>query len=282
MSESTLNLSIDDLRSETGAFLGWGRDKTKWSSRKQDDIKACVETALRKFYFQAQPDPRDPNHKWTFLRPVADITLAISTDTTSLDHGYPVAALATLPDDFGGFEGEASVSQVGLSGGFWPLKIVSEEMIRVKYAAFPVISGRPVAIAERQVRGTNINRSNRSDLVVYPLPDNPYTLHVPYYILPNYLTSDYPYPYGGAAHAETMKAACRAAAELFMDNSPGPENANYSQCLKASIQYDRRHQPKSLGINSDTSDMIGMWRGHWPDGLWHPLGIGFLSEATYG
>jgi len=270
MAESTLNLPITELNSEVASFLGWGRDSTKWDVRKKEDIRACVETCLRKFYFQAQPDPRDSNHNWTFLKPVATITLPLASAT------------ADLPDDFGGFEGEVTVSQSGVSGGFWPLKLVSEEMIRVKYAAFPSITGRPVAAAESQIKGTSTLKSNRSQLYVYPIPDNQYDLHVPYYILPNFLTTANPYPYGGAAHAETMKAGARAAAELFLDGVHGSENANYMQCLSASIQYDRRHQPKSLGINSDMSDFLNQRRwGHWPDGLWHPLGIGYLSTAYY-
>lgn len=279
MPESTLNLALTDLSAEAGTFLGWGRDASAWDARKAAEVKALVGSALRKFYFQAQADPRDANHNWTFMKPVAQLTLPQGTPS-----GQPPTTLPyiDLPDDFGGFEGEVTVSRDGLSGGFWPLKLVSEEMIRVKYAAFPSISGRPVAAAEWQVRGTAADRSNRSRLVVYPVPDADYTLMVPYYILPDFLTTANPYPYGGAAHAETMKAAVRAAAELYLDGSPGPEAANYQQCLAASVQYDRRHQPKSLGINSDMSDFLNQRKfGNWPNGLWHPLGIGFLGEAHY-
>ncbi len=267
--ESTLNLSMTDLLGEGGAFLGWGRDATKWTDKKAADIKACGQTMLRKFYFQALLDPRDSSHNWTFLKPVADIPLPSGESTVP------------LPDDFGGFEGMVTVSQDGLAGGFWPVKLVSEEMIRVQYAQAPTMTGRPIVAAEQQIKGMGPTRSNRSQLYIYPVPDADYTLHVAYYILPDYLTIANPYPYGGAAHAETMKAGMRAAAELFLDNLPGPENANYMQCLGASIAYDRRHQPKSLGVNVDRSDWMNRRRGHWPDGLWTRFGIGFLSEASY-
>lgn len=268
--ESTLNLSVTDLTGEVGSFLGWGRDATRWTANKAKDVQECVASCLRKFYFQAILDPRDSSHNWTFIKPVADIPLVTGSQN------------AALPDDFGGFEGQISVSQTGVSGGFWPLRLTSEESIRVQYAAFPSISGRPVSAAEEQIKGTSPQRSNRSRLLIYPLPDHDYVLHVPYYILPDYLTIANPYPYGGAAHAETMKAGARAAAELFLDNLPGPENGNYMQCLAASIQYDRRHQPKSLGVNSDMSDWLNSDRvGRWPEGLWHPLGIGFLGQSTY-
>lgn len=261
---------MTDLLGEGGAFLGWGRDTTKWTEKKAQDVKACGQTMLRKFYFQALLDPRDSSHNWTFLKPVADIPI--------LSGG----ATAALPDDFGGFEGKVTVSQTGVTGGFWPVNLVSEEMIRVQYAAAPTYTGRPLVAAEQQIKGTSPTRSNRSQLIVFPTPDVDYVLHVPYYILPDYLTVTNPYPYGGAAHAETMKAGMRAAAELFLDNMPGPEAANYMQCLAASIAYDRRHQPKTLGVNTDRSDRRGRWRGgSWPRGLWEMQGIGFLDTASY-
>lgn len=269
MAESTLNMPMSDLTGEVGAYLGWGRDSDGWTSSKATEIKACTGTMLRKFYFQAV-DRNGTSHNWTFLKPVATIELPLGHTT------------APLPDDFGGFEGRVTVSQVGLSGGFWPLPLIAEEQIRVKYAAQPAITGRPIAAAEQQVKGTTPTRSNRSQLLVYPIPDNAYVLQVPYYILPDYLTVLNPWAYGGAAHAETMKAGARSAAELYLDNAPGSETANYMQCLQASIQYDRRHQPKSLGINRDSSDyLMGGRLTNWPNGLWHPLGIGFLNEASY-
>lgn len=270
MPESTLNLSLAELNSEVASFLGWGRDSTKWDARKKQDIEACMASCLRKFYFQSQPDPRDSNHNWSFMKPVATFPILEGSAT------------APLPDDFGGFEGMVTMTRNGQSGGYWPLKLVSEEMIRVRYAATNVdLSGRPIVAAERQIKGTGLTKSNRAEMYVFPVPDQDYNLSVPYYILPNFLTTANPYPYGGAAHAETMKAGARAAAELFLDGTQGPENANYMQCLAASIQYDRRHQPKSLGMNSDMSDYRANGSNRWPQGLWHPLGIGFLDEASY-
>lgn len=269
MAESTLNLKWADLLSEGGDFMGWGRDAAGWDERQQSQLDSAMKSGMRKFFFQAQLSPRDPVHGWTFLKPVADVAVASGVAT------------AALPDDFGGFEGRVTVTQAGSSGGFWPVKQVDEEAIRALYAAVADISGKPQKFAEEQVRGTTATASNRSRLLVYPVPDAAYTFRVPYYILPNYLSTANPYPYGGAAHAETMKAAVRSALELYMDNEPGSETANYMQCLAASIQYDRRHEPKSLGPNYDPSDSLAGRRGPWPEGVWHPLGIGYLGTASY-
>lgn len=269
--ESTLSLNVDALKAEAGSFLGWGRGavygETTWDDSQERDLKSCVETMLRRFYFQATADPRDMAHKWTFLQPVATVAL------TSGEQSAP------LPDDFGGFEGIATVSTT-TSAAFWPVRQISEEMIRSRYALSTSIAGRPLFIAERQIKGTTPLRSNRSELYVYPEPDADYTISVAYCILPNYLTAANPYPYGGAAHAETMKAGIRAAAELLFDNEPGPESANYMQALASSIAYDRRHQPKTLGLNTDPGVFHGN-RAGWPTGLWEPLGIGYLGGFTY-
>lgn len=271
MAESTLNLTWDDLKAEVGGYLGWGRTSTVWGTRKSEEIKRIVESALRKFYFQAQARPSDAVYGWTFLKPVADIQLLTGTAT------------ADLPDDFGGFVGLATVAMEGAAGGYSPLEQRHDEQIRVLYASALTASGRPMFYAEKQVRGTTTQGSNRPQLYIYPLPDRDYVVSIAYYILPNYLTTSHPYPYGGAAHAETMKAAVRAQAELYLDNKEGVETANYRQCLASSITYDRRHQPKTFGRNYDPSDWMLHRRsgGPWPDGLWHPLGIGYLGSASY-
>jgi hypothetical protein len=248
--ESTLALKLTDLQGEVGWFLGWGRgpdnDEEAWTPAKQRDIKSCVETCLRNIYFQASVDPRDTAYQWSFLRPAADIPFLTGTRSSH------------LPDDFGGFEGEFAVSRVTSPQGglFMPVPIVSEAQLDERYAMVPSATGRPIMAAERILKGTTATRSSRSELYVYPQATEDYTLRVRYSILPDYLTSLNPFPYGGAAHAETFKAAARAAAELFLDNQPGPENANYLRALAASINYDRRHQPKTLGKNYDRSD----WR----------------------
>lgn len=270
MAESNLNLKVTDLRGEVGRFLGWGRDAARWSASKLEEIDTLVSSSLRKFYFQAQLNPQDGAHQWTFLKPVADIVLTIGAET------------AVLPDDFGGFDGVGVVRSGDQSSGFWPIRQGDDRQIRSQYAASGSVTGRPVRFAEEQIKGTTLTKSNRSRLLVYPVPDAEYTISVAYSILPDYLTAANPYPYGGAAHAETMKAGARAAAEVYLDGKADVESANYLQCLSASIQYDRRHQPKTLGVNTDRSDYLAMRGRSWPDGLWSVLGIGFLGEASYG
>lgn len=272
MPEPTLNLSRTDYRSIIGNYLGWGRAPAGWDEDQVLDVDDLLESAQRKFYFSAQL-PKEPVYGWTFLKPVASIPLITNQDAVD------------LPADFAGFEGQGTLALAGQGGGFWPINQVHEEHLRALYKAAPTSTGRPIYYADLAVKGTGPQASNRCQVQVYPLPDNDYVLTVPYYFAPEALTAARPFPHGGAVHAETMKAACGAVAELYKDKLVGTENQNYLQLLSASISYDRRHQPKTLGPNTDSSD----WRMHrrfggraWPEGLWHPLGIGVIGRASYG
>ncbi len=249
MAESPLTLKVTDLQGEAGYVMGWGRGPDngdeEWDARKLRDI---LHTPL----------------VIPLLRPSADIAFDSGTRSSS------------LPDDFGGFEGEIAVSLTG-SGAYMPIKLTNEGMIDANYTMFPTTTGRPLMAAERVLKGTTANKSSRSELFVWPQADQDYTLRVAYYILPNYLTSANPYPYGGAAHAETFKAAVRAAAEMILDGDPGPEMQNYMARLAASIAYDRRHQPKTLGQNIDRSTYR---RNAYPG--WYPQSLlGYLGPITY-
>lgn len=271
MSEPTLNLNRTAHRGEIADYLGWGLTATDWDDEQVLRVDNLLKSAQRKFYFHAQLKPDDPVHVWTFLKPVGRIQLTAGLPT------------ASVPDDFGGFEGLGTISLDGTSSGYWPIQQYAEEQIRAAYAGAPTAGGRPLMYAEQQVKGTYPAGSERHRCWVYPLPDQNYVLSAPYRILADAITASRPFPYGGAAHAETMLAACRAVAELYQDKLVGTENQNYLQLLSASISTDRLHQPKTLGLNRDMSDWFqhNRWGGRWPDGLWHPLGIGWLGTASY-
>ena len=71
---------------------------------------------------------------------------------------------------------------------------------------------------------------------------------------PDTLTTTFPYHMGGAEHAETVKAACIAAAELHLDDKKGPRWDYFMECLLTSVNIDRRNKPQNLGLNLDRSD----------------------------
>ena len=53
--------------------------------------------------------------------------------------------------------------------------------------------------------------------------------------MPDYLSTPFPYAYGGAEHAETILESCLAVAELRLDDMAGPHNQQFMARLAASI-----------------------------------------------
>jgi hypothetical protein len=100
---------------------------------------------------------------------------------------------------------------------------------------------------------------------VWPFADEDYTVEFTYYLIPDALSGAAPYAYGGAAHAETILASCKAAAERDLDDiTDGPQMRNFRERLAASVAHDRRFKPQHLGYNADRSDRRG-----WRDGRRH-------------
>jgi len=86
--------------------------------------------------------------------------------------------------------------------------------------------------------------------MVYPKPDANYTVSYKYHALPGKIDASYPYPKGGAAHAETILEACLAIAEARMDNNAGIHAAAFQNRMNASIAFDKKmHTPEYLGYN---------------------------------
>lgn len=241
MPESTLSLTFSELESETGDYLGFGRgtngSDTAWSTRQQSDITSCVRSGIRMFYFP-MPLPGDvAAYDWSFMRPTRQILLP--DGASSVD----------LPDDFGGLEGDVRVIESGrYTTG---LKQTNESFIASLHSSAPDVTGYPMWCAVRQNSLTTQTKGQRASLYLYPAADEEYTLELQYYILPDALSTSFPYALGGATHAETLKAACKAAAELYKDNERGPMWAIFIDRMRASVSLDRRNKAQTSGYNSD-------------------------------
>jgi hypothetical protein len=251
--ESTLALKLVDLSAEVGLFLGWGRGNIPpytdppWSSQQQAAITSAVASGLRQFYFPPPMEGMTVSYNWSFLTPTAQLDLPANAMTVQ------------LPDDFGGFEGQITItSQPTLV--WYPIKLTNEGMIREQYAQTPLMSGRPLMAAVRPKKGTGATQGQRFELFVFPNPDIDYTLTFIYYILPDYLTGATPYAYGGATHIETILESCLAIAEQRLDDSSTVHSAKFQERLMASITMDRRNKPQQLGVNWDRSDQTQGWR----------------------
>jgi len=242
--ESTLSLSVTDLKSEIGHFLGYGRGtafgERAWTTVQTNNITAALKSGLSQVYTPPPVRPGDVCHTWSFLTPYASITLPSGS------------AIAPLPDDFGGFNTPIVVASE--NRGLVELPLTNEALVRQQYAINADTTGRPLMAAEQPLKGTGPTSGTRSNLYVWPLADGDYTLQFGYKYLPDALTGDLPYPPGGSEHAELFKASVIAAAELQFDNEPGPRMMMFMQRLEASIAVDRRRKMQSLGRNADHSD----------------------------
>ena len=241
MAESTLSLTHAELEADVGFYLGFGRGSnygdTAWSTRQEQAITDSVKSGIRMFYFPT-PLPGDmSSYDWSFMRPFRQLTLI--DGESSVD----------LPDDFGGMDGD--VRFVNSSRCFIPIKQTSDQNIAKLYANASDQVGQPIWCAIRQPATTSQTRGQRANLYIFPLADDDYTIEIQYYILPDSLSTSFPYALGGATHAETIKAACRATAELYQDNERGPMWAIFIDRMRASVSLDRRMKGQVFGYNSD-------------------------------
>lgn len=245
MPESTLALSYPALKSEAGLFLGYGRgvpDDRAWTTRQSSLLDSVVQSGLRQFYYPMPMDQGGQSYEWSFLRPTR--TLALAADAQTLP----------LPDDFGGFEGQLSLTNADGDVGY-PLELTGIGRVRQMRANFPDNTGRPIlaAVDPEKVSGAG---GQRWVLEVYPAADEAFTITCSYYLHPDALSGSRPHAYGGPVHAETIRAAIIAAAELTLDNKRGERWAYFQERLATSISQDRKLKPQVLGYNGDNSNMI--------------------------
>lgn len=243
MAESTLSLSIDDLRSDMGDYLGYGRTYASMSAKQTARVDALLKTGLRKFYIPALKGI--PPHEWSFLKPIT--TLALIAD----DYDYD------LPDDFLAFDPGKKPTFATTDNAEYPLELVDESRIRaLRMSQTITISGPPRYMAERPKAGTpmGLTAGQRFEVIFFPTPDAAYTVTYRYKVAPNAISDSQKYPYGGMQHAETIRAACLCACEQFLNDGRTNWTAGFDELLMASIQADQQKAPASLGYNGDKSN----------------------------
>lgn len=238
MAESTLSLSRVELLRLLARQIGWDTDSSNRSAQQNQDLDDILAGALRRFYFAASL-PNQPPHQWSFLRPTTTLT------TVADDYDYD------LPDDYGALDGPLTYAA---ETEYPHIRITDELHIR-QMRQTHVSSGEPRFAAVRP-KASDGTTGQRFEMLLWPTPDEAYVLSYRYMIAGSAITSDAPYPLGGSVHAETIKAACRAAAEMHLEDVHGQYWNDYMMMLRASIENDRRyHAPDTLGYNADHSDI---------------------------
>src|SRR5208282_4489055 len=95
----------------------------------------------------------DSTHDWSFLHP---------TQTVDFPSG---ARAITMPDDFGGIEGQITIAPA-TTLVWYPINLRNEGYVRAQYAAYPEMSSRPLCCALAPIKGTSVNAGTRFELLV--------------------------------------------------------------------------------------------------------------------
>lgn len=256
MAESALTMAYNELQARVSSYLGWGSGPnyggSAWSTQQQFELTGLLKSGLRSFYFPMAPD--NSIYDWSFLTPQAVLDLPAGQN------------IVNLPDDFNGFEGPLTLVTTSVTSRPWKLEWRNEGQLRLLYQSQPLETGPPIYAAQVPKKGVSALAGQRFELYVFPTADQEYTLSCRYSILPDYLSGNLPYAYGGAAHSETIYEACLAAAERNLDDIPkgqGPHSLAFSDRLMASIAMDSRHKPQKQGRNIDRSDSMDGYYGSW-------------------
>jgi hypothetical protein len=227
MPESNLAVNYTELRMRIADHRGYGLDADLWNEEQTQMIDFCLMDGSRTFYTQS-------GYEWSFLSPV--VSMAIAEGDTEIE----------MPSDFGFLTDDLYFDDD------WGNKIVRRNAgeVLMQRQQDSTSTGRPVMVAEMPGDGPGINRGQRTKLIFWPIAGQAYTLQVPYTIIPNGITAQNPFPYGGAAHAQTMIESCLAASERLY-GVPGLHNQLYAMALETSKQHDRRLKPRTMGYNGN-------------------------------
>lgn len=227
------DVGYDDLMSAAGHDLGWGRDADAWGDEKTAVLDELVQSAVRQVYLPPPlPNQKTP-HVWSFL----EVPFQITTTDGTIDY--------LLPEDFGYFVGPMTIYST--SDVHLPVDIVGEAKLRDLRARNPSRTGTPIEAAFRPMESSGIT-GQRFELMVFPEPDDAYTLQCRYSVVAGWkLSSARPYPYGGRVYAELYKASVLAKCEMEMDDARGVKWQNFLERLMAAVEMDRRQKPEILG-----------------------------------
>lgn len=241
MPESDLAATWEEVHRRIAKKRGYNPDVTKWTPEQTVDVNDIVRSGYRIFL---HPEAiGGPPHQWFFLTPPYDLILPAGEQDVD------------LPADFGFLVGNLYFVDPALRWSM-PLEQKNSAAIMAARQRGFVTQARPTECAVVPSTGPSALRGQRQVLLLYPTPNQAYTVNFRYSILASALSISHPHPYGGAAHAETLIQACLAASEEFND-TPGSATAHFKERLAASIEYDRRVAAQSI----DNEDGRLGWRG---------------------
>lgn len=244
--ESTLSETRNGLKRAIGRYLMLSRDSSKWGSTATQDVDDIIKSAERMFYRAHKLPDEQSIHIWSFLQP--EFTLELDEDEEDFD----------LPADFGGFV-EKRLRFSTADNAWLPLKNVPVGKILQKRQLGEVTSSSQPLLYAVNTKAYDQDTGQRFQLMVWP--KGPGTVQGTYLSNPSAISDADPYPLGGQPHAETLRAAALASAELEINGERGVHWAKFKECLTDSIAIDRKlNTPSFFGYSGDTSSRRGIGR----------------------
>lgn len=161
-----------------------------------------------------------------------------------------------LPWDYGGMSGDGKFTYANAENKLSIITMTSDVNIR-HLRQTSISTGTPylVAIIPKTTDGA---QGQRSEAMFHRPPNDNLTLQYRYYVMPDALVlTDLEYPYGSAAHSETILESCLAIAESReKDGGTGEHQARFGVLLQSSIDHDRGLGEPIVhyGYNRDGSD----------------------------
>ena len=219
-----LRADYEEVSRTIARRLGYPLSTTDQSAQEKQSIADCIRCGLRWFYFPTG----ELTHAWSFLRRYLEIPI--------------VAQLVwyELPRDFAGFAGAPA-----LSNSQSPLAITDESGIRLRTNK----GQESVAPKYTAVRTAEIRGNTGYHLGIFPAAtatdvNAQAVIQVWYVFEPQIISIDNPYAYGSGVHAETIMAACLAAAEQQMNPETMAQEGGvhwqyFQQQLAGSVATDK-------------------------------------------
>jgi len=169
-----------------------------------------------------------------------------------------------LPWDYGGMSGDGTFTYDNSESKINTISLVAEARIR-HYRQTSISTGTPWMVAITPLT-TDGAQGQRWQAMFHSPPNEVLTLHYRYYVLPDALVlTDLEYPYGSAAHSETILESCLAVAESReKDMALTEHQARFGGLLVSSIDNDRGLGEPIVhyGYNRDDSDGSMYSHGH--------------------
>ncbi len=221
---SLLQLDFDALRRETGMYLGYDRDPANHKPLQILDMADILGKAMRSWYF---PVVDGVVYKWSFLqRTGLVVTIAAQSEYD-------------LPEDFASLSNECLY--YAAESERTKVSRRSEGMVLSMLASSWTDASPPLYYAVR-TKGSMEKGRPLHELLLYPVPSTTdIEISFRYSSIPPALSESDPYPLGGELHAETILAACLAAAEQKIEDQAGLHTANFQKLLAGSIALDREN-----------------------------------------